>query len=99
MRAKGEFVFKGLENKAGGEFVNDKGQNVKYGERYLLKVDEVVDNEINERKLKVDVNNTSLVDALKKLKPYDKIVLECDVLLYQNSAKVVPVAIVNSNNK
>ena len=64
-----------------------------------MKVDEVVDNDVNERKLKVDVNNTSLVDALKKLKIYDKIVLDCDVLLYQNSAKVVPVAIVNSNNK
>lgn len=96
MRAKGEFVFKGLEKKAGGEFVNDKGANVKFGERYILKVDEVVGNEINERKLKVDVNNTSLVNSLNALKPYDKIVLECDVLLYQNSAKVVPVSIVNS---
>ncbi|MCI8393308.1 MAG: hypothetical protein HFJ23_05970 [Clostridia bacterium] len=99
MRAKGEFVFKGLEKKDGGEFLNAQGQNIKYDERYILKVDEVVDNDVNERKLKVDVNNTSLVDALKKLKIYDKIVLDCDVLLYQNSAKVVPVAIVNSNNK
>ena len=99
MRAKGEFVFKGLEKKAGGEFVNAKGDSVKYGERYLLKVDELTDNSVDERKLKVDVNNTSLVDALQKLKIYDKIVLECDIVLYQNSAKVIPVAVSNSNNK
>lgn len=100
MKAKGEFVFKGLDKRAGGEFLNDKGQKVSYNEAYVLKVDEVVDGSINERKLKIDTANTSLIDNLKKLKPYDKIELECDVVLYNNSAKVVPVAIIsNSNNK
>lgn len=99
MKAKGEFVFKGLEKRDGGEFLNDKGQKVSYKEAYVLKVDEIVDGSINERKLKVDTGNTSLIDSLKKLKPYDKIELECDVVLYNNSAKVVPVAICNSNNK
>lgn len=97
MKARGEFVFKGLDKRDGGEFVNDKGQNVKYNESYILKVDEIgEDNSINERRLKVDPKNLSLVDKLKKLKAYDKINLECDVLLYQNSAKVVPVAIIDS---
>lgn len=97
MKAKGEFVFKGLDKRDGGEFVNDKGQAIKYNESYILKVDEQSeDGSINERRLKIDVNNTILVDRLKKLKAYDKISLECDVLLYQNSAKVVPVAIIDS---
>lgn len=99
MRAIGEFVFKGLEEKAGGEFVNDKGQNIKYDGSYVLKVDEIQDDKINERKFKVDLKNTGLVDKLKKLKPYDKVTLECDIVIYQNSAKVVPIAIVDSNNK
>lgn len=99
MKAKGEFVFKGLDKRAGGEFVNDKGQSVKYPESYILKVDEVVDGSINERKLKIDVNNTSLINELNKLKPYDHINLECDVVLYQNSARVIPVAVSVSNNK
>lgn len=100
MRAKGEFVFKGLDKRDGGKFLNDKGKEISYGEAYILKVDEVTANDISERKLKVDANNTFLIDELKKLKPYDKITLECDVLLYQNSAKVVPVAVKSdSNNK
>lgn len=99
MKARGEFVFKGLEKRDGGEFTNERGQNVKYGESYVLKVDEVLEDSINERKLKVDPKNIALVDSLKKLKPYDKIELECDIQLYQNSAKVVPVSIVTANNK
>ena len=69
MKAKGEFVFKGLDKRAGGEFLNDKGQKVSYNEAYVLKVDELVDGSINERKLKIDTANTSLIDNLKKLKP------------------------------
>lgn len=99
MRAKGNFVFKGLDKRAGGEFTNDKGQAIKYDESFVLKVDELVDGSINERKLKINVNNTTLLNELNKLKPYDKIDLECDVVLYQNSAKVIPVAVSASNNK
>ena len=100
MRAKGEFVFKGLDKRDGGKFLNDKGQEISYSDAYVLKVDEVKDGDISERKLKIDANNTFLIDELKKLKAYDKIELECDILLYQNSAKVVPVAVKsNSNNK
>lgn len=99
MRAKGEFVYKGLDKRAGGEFLNSNGQPVKYPDAYILKVDEVTEEGINERKLKVDVNNTFLVDKLKALKPYDKVTLECDILLYQNSAKVIPIAVSGSNNK
>lgn len=96
MKAIGEFVFKGLEKRDGGEFTNDKGQAIKYKPSYVLKVDEVLEGDVNERKLKVDTENISLIDRLKSLKIYDKIKLECDVKLYANSAKVVPVAIVDS---
>ena len=99
MKARGEFVFKGLDKRAGGEFINDKGLSVKYGESLILKIDEIIDGNINERKLKLDRENMILVEKIKKLKPYDHFTLECNVVLYQNSAKVVPVAIVDSNNK
>lgn len=99
MKAIGEFVYKGIEKRGAGSFKNDKGEEVNYPESYILKVDEISDGKINERKLKVDPANIGLIDSLKKLSPYDKIKLECDILLYQNSAKVVPVAISNSNNK
>lgn len=96
MKAVGKFVYKGLEKKDGGEFTNDKGQNIKYDASYQLKLDEDVEGSINERKLKISVNNTGLISALQKLKPYQEIELECDIILYPSSAKVVPVAIVGS---
>lgn len=94
MKAVGEFVFKGLDRKDGGEFTNERGQLVKYNSKYVLKVDEVLEGSINERKLNISEDNKALIDKIKTLKAYDKIKLECDILLYQNSAKVVPVAIV-----
>lgn len=99
MKARGEFYFKGIEKKEAGEFTNVKGELVKYGTRTILKVDELVDGSVNERKLRIDTNNTFLIDKLKKLKLYEIITLECDVVLYQNSAKVVPIGIIDSNNK
>ncbi len=96
MKAIGNFVFKGLEKRPGGTFKNDKGQDINYNESYLLKVDEVTDESINERKLKIPIENTTLINSLNKLKPYDHVTLECEVSLYQNSAKVVPSAIVPS---
>ena len=94
MKAVGEFVFKGLDRKDGGEFTNERGQLVKYNSKYVLKVDEVLEGSINERKLNISEDNKALIDKIKTLKANDKIKLECDILLYQNSAKVVPVAIV-----
>ncbi|MCI8396507.1 MAG: hypothetical protein HFJ52_02170 [Clostridia bacterium] len=96
MRSLGEFIFKGIETRKAGEFLNNKGETVKYPEAFILKVDEVVDGSINERKLRVDINNTMLISRLKKINPYDKFQLECDVVLYQNGAKVVPIAVVDS---
>ena len=98
MKCKGEFVYKSMEKREGGSFTNDKGQAINYDMAYVLKVDEVSQNGIFERKLKIDKNNTVLLNKLQNLKPYDRIMLICDVSLYGANAKVVPVDI-DSNNK
>ena len=98
MKCKGEFVYKSIEKRDGGSFTNDKGQAVNYDMAYVLKVDELLDNSIYERKLKIDKNNTVLLNKLQNIKPYDKIMLLCDVVLYGSNAKVIPVGI-DSNNK
>lgn len=100
MKACGKFIYKSLEKRDGGEFVNSNGQTIKYEDGYILKLDENVDGSINERKLKVDKNNTGLINQLKDLKAYFEIELECDVILYQNSCKLIPVRLLsNRNNK
>lgn len=100
MKAYGKFIYKSLEKREGGEFVNPQGQKIKFDESYVLKVDENIDGSINERKLKVDKNNIGLVNQLKDLTPYKEIEIECDVVMYQNACKLIPVRLItNSNNK
>ena len=98
MRCKGEFVFKSVDKREGGSFTNDKGQAVNYDMAYVLKVDEISENGIFERKLKIDKANSVLLSKLKNLKPYDKMNLICDVVLYGSNARVIPVDL-DSNNK
>lgn len=99
MQARGKFIFKSLERKDGGEFVNERGQNVKFDASYQLKVDENSDGVINERKLKISQKNDLLIQKLMKKKPYEPIELLCDVQMYGSVAKVIPVDLIDSNNK
>lgn len=99
MKCVGNFVFKGIERKDGGEFTNEKGKLVKYDESFVVRLDEVEGDVISERKLKFPIDNTVLYNRLKSLKPYDHITLDLEVVLYNNQAKVIPVGIIDSNNK
>lgn len=100
MQTIGNFVFKGLEKKNGGEFTNERGQLIKYPESYQLKVDEIKDGVVSERKLKVSVDNDKLVQKLMRKNIYDKIDLQCEIEFGNGSvAKVVPIDLVDSNNK
>lgn len=87
-------VFKGVNKRDGGEFTNDKGQVIPYDPSYVIKIDEDVNGDMIERKLKFPVQNKVFYDKLSKLAPYTRIVLECDVQLFANNAKVVPFDIV-----
>lgn len=99
MKCKGEFVYKGIEERPAGEFINSQGRNIKYDSSYSLKVDEVTEKGIYDRKLKVSKDNSVLLEQLKSKKPYDRILLECDVVMYGSNCKVVPLQIIEGNNK
>lgn len=93
MKCRGNFKFKSVTRKDGGEFKNDKGEIIKYKESYSLKVDEQAEGNIYERTFKVAVDSP-LVSQLNTLKPYDNIVLEFDVNIYGSRTTIVPVALV-----
>lgn len=100
MECRGEFVFKTLEKREGGIFTNDKGENIKYSESYLLKVDELKDGKINERKLKFPVDNKDFAKKLEDLTPYTRVIIVFDVTMYSSNCKIVPVnVLINQNTK
>ena len=94
MLAVSEFIYKGVEKREGGEFINDKGQSIKYDASYVLKVDELTPEGIYEMKVKIDKNNTALVDKIKAKNFYDKIKLECEIKFSGSQARVIPVSLI-----
>ena len=52
MECRGKFKYKGLTKKNGGEFTNGRGELVKYNESYEIKLDELTQDGVYERKFK-----------------------------------------------
>lgn len=93
MRCNGIFVFKSVTKREGGTFKNDKGENINYSDSFVLTVDEITD-EIRERKFKFPCTNKKFYDELSKLDSYSKICLDFEVVIYNNSCKLIPVGII-----
>lgn len=86
MKCKGNFVFKSITHKQGGTFKNANGEDISYKPSYVLKVDELGNNnEINERKFKIAEDKIQLINTLKALEAYTKINLDFNVTIYTNS--------------
>lgn len=99
MKCIAKLIYKGIEKKDGGEFVNDKGQKITYDGSYLLKADEETENGIYERRFKIPLSNVSLVEALKNKKAYESISINLDIQMYGNNVRLVPINLIDSNNK
>lgn len=91
MRCKGIVMYKGIEKRDGGTFKNDKGQDINYDSSYVVKFDEIVENKINERKLKFPSSNKVLFEKFSGLRPYTEVLIDCDVVLSANTCKLVPI--------
>lgn len=94
MKAKGIFMFKNLQKRDGGSFLNkETGQTVPYNACYVIVCDEIFeDGKIQERRFKFELNDNVLAGELSALEPYTKIKILFDVVLYSANAKVVPVS-------
>ena len=90
MKCEGNFVFKSIEKREGGEFTNERGKSIKYEPTYRVVVDEILNNKIIQRFFKFPCSNTTLFEKFKNLHAYDDIVLAFNVELYQSSVKLVP---------
>lgn len=92
MEGKGNFKFKGLEQKQGGEFVNDKGDKIEYPASFALKVDEISKDGISERVFKLPMDS-NLIPQLSSLRPYDDIIMYFDIKFYASGVKPIPVSV------
>lgn len=91
MKCKGQFVFKSLTHRAGGTFKNENGDDVNYPSAYILKVDEIEDGEINERKFKIPEDKTVFINDLRLLEAYQKIVLEFKLTIFASRISLEPI--------
>lgn len=90
MKCQGNFVFKTLTHRKGGTFKNAEGNEVNYPSAYILKVDEKVESgDINERKFKIDEKNTGLINTLKTIEEYQRIIIEFDITLFDGRVGIV----------
>ena len=91
MYCKGIVMYKGIEKREGGTFKNSQGQDINYDSAYVLKFDEIVNNKMDERKLKFPTSNKILYDKFSQLRPYTQIEITCDVVLMNNACRLVPI--------
>ena len=93
MKAKGVFMYKGVSQKDGGTFKNDKGEDVSYNSCMVLTCDEIQeDGTGKERKFKFKDGQISLVNEFKALSLYTEIEIEFDLAFYNNRCVVTPIA-------
>ena len=94
MKCEGNFVFKSIEEKEGGEFTNERGQKVKYEPTYRITVDDTLGEKIVTRTFKFSKGNTTLAEKFKNLNPYDNVIIDFNIELYQSSVKLVPLDVI-----
>ena len=56
MICKGNFKFKSITKRDGGDFINEMGERIKYKPCFLLKCDELTDKGIFERTFKLPLD-------------------------------------------
>lgn len=92
MKTSGEFKFKSIEEREGGEFVNERGQKIKYDGKYVIKLDEQSeDGKINDRRFSIDKKDIDLINQFKSLPTYSDIKIEFDVRIFNSQVRLVPV--------
>lgn len=84
-----EGLYKGVKEIKAGSFVNSNGENISYNGSYKLIFDQNINGIPKETELKI--SKDIAVNILPNYKPYDKIVINLDVIIYNNNNIAVKV--------
>lgn len=90
MKCEGNFVYKGIEERKGGEFTNERGQIIKFDPAFKITLDEINNGKVETRTFAFPKNKTELADKFKDLKLYSEIIVAFDVVISRNNVKLVP---------
>lgn len=83
MVARIECVYKGIKEVKAGSFITNEGQTVEYKGGYKIIFDQVINNIPKETELKIDKNIA--LNIIPTFKPYDKIVITFDIVIFGNN--------------
>lgn len=90
MKCEGNFIYKGIEERKGGEFTNERGQVIQFDTAYKITLDEINNGKVLTRNFTFPKNNIELANKFKDLKLYSNILVGFDVLISKNNVKLVP---------
>lgn len=83
MKTAIEVIYKGIKEVKAGSFINERGQKVNYNGSYKIIFDQVFNNIPKECSLKI--SKELATNILPNFKPYDKIVINLDIVIFDNS--------------
>ena len=90
MKCEGNFVYKGIEERKGGEFTNEIGQVIKYDPAFKITLDEINGSKVETRFFTFPIKNTELADKFKSLKLYSDIIVAFDIVISKKNLKLIP---------
>lgn len=90
MKCKGNFKYKGIKKRDSGIFQNDKGEEIKYKECYLIKLDEVTESGVYERTFKI-ATDSQLLNTLSQIQLYQDVLVEFEVQIFATTCRLIPV--------
>ena len=81
MKARFSFVFRQFKYRDAGKFTTKAGQEVHYKDAYILKCDDITeeDGDVSELEFTIPLDETDVINKLQKYKYMDEIVLELNI--------------------
>lgn len=89
MKTAIQCVYKGVREVKAGSFINSNGEKIEYKNSYKLVVDQLINGIPKETDLKV--SREIAINIMPNFKPYDKIVVNLDIIVYSNNNVAVTV--------
>lgn len=89
MIVKNIFTFRSVKfRKAGSDIDKRTGEPYTFGDRYAVKFDKVLEDELLEFEINVSVEETALIEKLQTLKPYQEIVFHLELRVYRDTIRL-----------